>query len=475
MTHQFDPTSLREYDIRGIVGKALGPADAVAIGRGFATRIREAGGRRVVVGYDGRLSSPALEAALVSGLTAGGVDVVRIGLSTSPMLYYAEATLEVDGGIQVTGSHNPPEYNGFKIVQARAPFFGDAIQGLATLAATGAWSEGAGIVTAADVLDAYVARLVAGYAGGAYRVGWDTGNGASGPAIEKLVKLLPGEHHVLFVDVDGNFPNHHPDPTVESNLADLKRLVVEKNLHFGLAFDGDGDRIGAVDGLGRVIWGDQILSILVEPALREHPGAPIVADVKSSQALFDRIAALGGEPVMAPTGHSLMKTAMVRTGAPIGGELSGHLFFAGEYYGFDDAHYAAVRLIRAVHLSGQSLTELCDAMPALVATPDLRFPVDDARKFAVVDEVIARLQADGAEMTLTDGARVTTADGWWLLRASNTQAMLTVRAEAKDQAALDALLAEVDAQLAASGVIRDGQPRETTTPAEAGAQVERWK
>jgi phosphomannomutase len=454
MTHQFDPTSLREYDIRGIVGKALGPADAVAIGRGFATRIREAGGRRVVVGYDGRLSSPELEAALVSGLTAGGVDVVRIGLSTSPMLYYAEATLEVDGGIQVTGSHNPPEYNGFKIVQARAPFFGDAIQGLATLAATDAWSEGAGIVTTADVLDAYVARLVAGYAGGAYRVGWDTGNGASGPAIEKLVKLLPGEHHVLFVDVDGNFPNHHPDPTVESNLADLKRLVVEKNLHFGLAFDGDGDRIGAVDALGRVIWGDQILSILVEPALREHPGAPIVADVKSSQALFDRIAALGGEPVMAPTGHSLMKTAMTRTGAPIGGELSGHLFFAGEYYGFDDAHYAAVRLIRAVHLSGQSLTELCDAMPALVATPDLRFPVDDARKFAVVDEVIARLQADGVEMTLTDGARVTTADGWWLLRASNTQAMLTVRAEAKDQAAFDALLAEVDAQLAASGVVR---------------------
>ena len=459
MTHQFDPTSLREYDIRGIVGKALGPADAVAIGRGFATRIREAGGRRVVVGYDGRLSSPELEAALVDGLTAGGVDVVRIGLSTSPMLYYAEATLEVDGGIQVTGSHNPPEYNGFKIVQARAPFFGDAIQGLATLAATGAWSEGAGIVTTADVLDAYVARLVAGYAGGAYRVGWDTGNGASGPAIEKLVKLLPGEHHVLFADVDGNFPNHHPDPTVESNLADLKRLVVEKNLHFGLAFDGDGDRIGAVDGLGRVIWGDQILSILVEPALREHPGAPIVADVKSSQALFDRIAALGGEPVMAPTGHSLMKTAMTRTGAPIGGELSGHLFFAGEYYGFDDAHSAAVRLIRAVHLSGQSLTELCDAMPALVATPDLRFPVDDARKFAVVDEVIARLQAGGAEMTLTDGARVTTADGWWLLRASNTQAMLTVRAEAKDQAALDALLAEVDAQLAASGVIRGGQPK----------------
>ena len=454
MTHQFDPTSLREYDIRGIVGKALGPADAVAIGRGFATRIRAAGGHRVAVGYDGRNSSSALEAALVVGLTAGGVDVVRIGLSTSPMLYYAEATLEVDGGIQVTGSHNPPEYNGFKMVHAHAPFFGDDIQNLATLAASGAWSEGAGEVTTADVLDAYVARLMLGYAGGAYRIGWDTGNGAAGPVVEKLVQLLPGEHHMIFADVDGNFPNHHPDPTEEPNLADLKRLVVDKNLDFGLAFDGDGDRIGAVDGLGRVIWGDQILSILVEPALREHPGAPIVADVKSSQALFDRITALGGEPVMAATGHSLMKTAMTRTGAPLGGELSGHLFFAGEYYGFDDAQYAAVRLIRAVHLSGRSLTELHDAMPALVATPDLRFPVEDARKFAVVDEVIARLETKGAEMDLTDGARVTTPDGWWLLRASNTQAMLTVRAEAKSEAALATLLAQVDEQLAASDVTR---------------------
>ena len=454
MTHQFDPSALREYDVRGIVGKSLGPADATAIGRGFATRVRGIGGTRVAVGYDGRLSSPALEAALVAGLVAGGVDVVRIGLGPSPMLYYAEATLEVDGGIHVTGSHNPAEYNGFKMVLRHAPFFGDDIQDLAALAASGAWSEGAGVVTTVDLRDAYVGRLMAGYAGGAFRIGWDTGNGAAGPVIEALVKLLPGEHHVIFAEVDGNFPNHHPDPTEESNLADLKRLVTKNNLDFGLAFDGDGDRIGAVDGLGRVIWGDQILSILVEPALREHPGAPIVADVKSSQALFDRITALGGEPVMAATGHSLMKTAMTRTGAPIGGELSGHLFFAGEYYGFDDAHYAAVRLIRAVHLSGRSLTELRDAMPALVATPDLRFPVEDARKFAVVDEVIARLKSEGAEMDLTDGARVTTARGWWLLRASNTQAMLTVRAEAKDQAALDALLAEVDGQLSASCVVR---------------------
>ncbi len=454
MTHQFDPSALREYDVRGIVGKSLGPADATAIGRGFATRVRGIGGTRVAVGYDGRLSSPALEAALVAGLVAGGVDVVRIGLGPSPMLYYAEATLEVDGGIHVTGSHNPAEYNGFKMVLRHAPFFGDDIQDLAALAASGAWSEGAGVVTTVDLRDAYVGRLMAGYAGGAYRIGWDTGNGAAGPVIEALVKLLPGEHHVIFAEVDGNFPNHHPDPTEESNLADLKRLVTKNNLDFGLAFDGDGDRIGAVDALGRVIWGDQILSILVEPALREHPGASIVADVKSSQALFDRITALGGEAVMAPTGHSLMKTAMTRTGAPLGGELSGHLFFAGDYYGFDDAAYAAVRLIRAVHLSGQSLTALHDAMPALVATPDLRFPVDDAEKFAVVDAVVARLARDGAVVDLTDGARVTTPDGWWLLRASNTQTMLTVRAEARTADALASLLAAVDAHLAACGVAR---------------------
>ncbi|MBD8698653.1 MULTISPECIES: phosphoglucomutase/phosphomannomutase PgmG [Sphingomonas] len=454
MTHQFDPSALREYDVRGIVGKSLGPADATAIGRGFATRVRGIGGTRVAVGYDGRLSSPALEAALVAGLVAGGVDVVRIGLGPSPMLYYAEATLEVDGGIHVTGSHNPAEYNGFKMVLRHAPFFGDDIQDLAALAASGAWSEGAGMVTTVDLRDAYVGRLMAGYAGGAYRIGWDTGNGAAGPVIEALVKLLPGEHHVIFAEVDGNFPNHHPDPTEESNLADLKRLVTKNNLDFGLAFDGDGDRIGAVDALGRVIWGDQILSILVEPALREHPGAAIVADVKSSQALFDRITTLGGEAVMAPTGHSLMKTAMTRTGAPLGGELSGHLFFAGDYYGFDDAAYAAVRLIRAVHLSGQSLTALHDAMPALVATPDLRFPVDDAEKFAVVDAVVARLARDGAVVDLTDGARVTTPDGWWLLRASNTQAMLTVRAEARTDDALASLLAAVDAHLAACGVTR---------------------
>ncbi|MBX9814379.1 MAG: phosphomannomutase [Proteobacteria bacterium SG_bin5] len=456
-THNFHPTSLREYDIRGIVGQTLGEDDARAIGRGFATRVRRAGGTRVAVGYDGRVSSPALEAALIEGLTTSGVDVVRIGLGPTPMLYYAESVLEVDGGIQITGSHNPGNYNGFKMVLQHRPFYGADIQDLGAMAARGDWESGAGQVSEAAVLDDYVGRLMAGYAGGAFRIGWDAGNGAAGPAIEKLVKLLPGEHHLLFTDVDGNFPNHHPDPTEEKNLAQLRALVAEKKLDFGLAFDGDGDRIGAIDGEGRVIWGDQILSILAEPVLRELPGATIIADVKASQALYDRVAELGGEPLMWKTGHSLIKTKMKETGAPLAGEMSGHIFFAHDYYGFDDALYAAVRLIRAVHMIGRSLTAIKSAMPVMVNTPEMRFQVDETRKFAVIDEVLARLEAEGATIDRTDGARVNTPDGWWLLRASNTQDVLVARAEAKSQEGLDRLLAQIDAQLAASGLERGPQ------------------
>ncbi|WP_375390847.1 phosphoglucomutase/phosphomannomutase PgmG [uncultured Sphingomonas sp.] len=456
-THRFDPTVLREYDVRGVVGRTLFPADARALGRSFGTRIRRAGGTRVAVGYDGRVSSPELEAALVEGLTAAGVSVVRIGMGPTPMLYYAEATLEVDAGVQVTGSHNPADYNGFKMVLQHNSFFGEDIQDLARLAAEGDWEEGAGDVTEADVMDAYVGRLLAGYAGGSYRIGWDCGNGAAGPVIERLVKELPGEHHVLFPEVDGRFPNHHPDPTVEANLADLKQLVAEQGLDFGLAFDGDGDRIGAIDGAGRVIWGDQLLAILAEPVLRVEPGATIIGDVKASQALFDRIAELGGKPVMWKTGHSLIKTRMKETGAPLAGEMSGHIFFAQGYYGFDDAQYAAIQLIRAAHLIGRSMTEIKDAMPALVNTPEMRFQVDESRKFAVVDEVLDRLHTDGAEVNAIDGARVSTADGWWLLRASNTQDVLVARAEAKDQSGLDRLVAEIDRQLALSGLTRGEQ------------------
>jgi len=461
MTHTFHPTSLREYDIRGIIGETLGPDDARAIGRGFATKLVEAGGKKVAVGYDGRVSSPMLEHALCEGLTASGCDVVRIGMGPTPMLYYAEASAEdVDGGIQITGSHNPANYNGFKMVFQGRPFFGEDILELGRMAQAGAWASGTGTTEVREVMPAYVDRLVEGIAGiggeqlSRLRIGWDAGNGAAGPALEALVAKLPGEHFTLFTEVDGNFPNHHPDPTEEKNLEDLRRLVAEKSLDFGVAFDGDGDRIGAIDGQGRVVWGDQLLMIYAEDLLRQVPGATIIADVKASRALFERVAELGGKPLMWKTGHSLIKSKMKQTGAPLAGEMSGHVFFAHDYYGYDDALYAAIRLIAACARLGKSLTELRSAMPPLVNTPELRFQVDESRKFAVIDEVKQRLSGDGADVDATDGVRVSTPDGWWLLRASNTQDVLVARAESGDQAGLDRLLAQIDAQLAASGLER---------------------
>jgi phosphomannomutase len=457
MTHRFNPTSLREYDIRGIVGETLGEADAYAVGRTFGTLIRRNGGTRVAVGRDGRLSSPSLEAELMRGLTESGVDVTRIGLGPTPMLYYAEAELEVDGGIQITGSHNPGHYNGFKMVFFHSAFFGQDIQKLGRMAAEADWEEGSGNVTEVDIVDMYVDRLLQDFDGQPYRIGWDAGNGAAGPVLERLVQRLPGEHYTLFTEVDGTFPNHHPDPTVEANLADLKALVAEKQLDFGIAFDGDADRIGAIDGMGRVIWGDQLLAVLAEPVLRELPGSTIIADVKASQALYDRIAELGGKPLMWKTGHSLIKTKMKETGSPLAGEMSGHIFFKHQWYGFDDAIYAGIRLIRAVSQLGGSLTDIRSNMQEMINTPEMRFQVDESRKFPVVDEILARLKAQGANVDPTDGARVNTEDGWWLLRASNTQDVLVARAEAKSEEGLDRLVAQIDEQLEASGLSRGPQ------------------
>jgi len=472
MHHNFDPTILREYDIRGIIGETLGADDARAIGRSFGTMLRraeEAGGAdsapKVAVGYDGRVSSPMLEHALVEGLSASGCDVVRVGMSATPMLYYAEASAEdVKGGIQITGSHNPPNYNGIKMVFQGRPFFGADIQALGTMARTGDWTDGAGEVTSRDILSEYVERMLEGLAGvdaeklSSLKVGWDAGNGAAGPALEALAARLPGEHHLLFTDVDGHFPNHHPDPTVEENLTDLRALVAEKSLDFGVAFDGDGDRIGAIDGEGRVIWGDQLLMIYAEDVLKTHQGQTIIADVKASRALFDHVAQHGGEPLMWKTGHSLIKSKMKETSSPLAGEMSGHIFFADTYYGFDDALYAGVRLLAASARLGRSVTELRGAIPDMLNTPEMRFQVDEARKFPAMAEITERLTTEPGEsveeVNATDGVRVNTADGWWLLRASNTQDVLVARAESDTEEGLERLIAQIDEQLSLSGLER---------------------
>ncbi|HEV7543626.1 MAG TPA: phosphomannomutase/phosphoglucomutase, partial [Reyranella sp.] len=335
--HQFDPSILREYDIRGIVGGSVHAADAQAIGRTFGTMVRRqlgsrGGGSRVALGYDGRLSSPELAAACIEGLTAAGVDVINIGVAATPMLYFAVYHFEADGGIQITGSHNPPDYNGFKMMMGKKSFFGPDIQTLGALAGKGDWESGQGKAEKKDILADYAARLLRDVKPGKkLKVAWDVGNGAVGVSIRAVVDKLPGEHFVLNEKVDGTFPAHHPDPTVPENLVQLMAEVKQRGCDLGIAFDGDGDRIGAIDGKGRILWGDQLLVLWARDVLKTHPGATIIADVKASQVLFDEIARAGGKPMMFKTGHSLIKSKMAEIGAPLAGEMSGHIFFADTF------------------------------------------------------------------------------------------------------------------------------------------------
>ena len=453
--HRFDTTVLREYDIRGIVGKTLKPEDAFAIGRCFGSVVVRAGGGRVAVGYDGRVHSPELEAQLVAGLRACGLEVLRIGLCATPMLYFAAYDQEADGAVMVTGSHNPPDYNGFKMMIGRKPFYGAAIQDIGRMAAEGdVVPEKAGTDHAVDIAGRYADRVLQDWDGGErkLRVVWDPGNGSAGPIVKALAARLPGTHFVINGDVDGTFPNHHPDPTVARNLEQLIAEVVREKADLGIAFDGDGDRIGVVDNEGHILFGDQLLIVLARDVLKSRPGATIIADVKASQVLFDEVAKAGGTPLMWKTGHSLIKAKMAETGSPLAGEMSGHIFFADKWYGFDDAPYSAVRLLGIMARMPESLSAVRAALPQVINTPELRFNCEEARKFEVVREVKERLAAEGAKVQAVDGVRVLTEDGWWLLRASNTQAVLVARCEATSEAGLERLKAQLVKQLIASGL-----------------------
>src|ERR1700712_1015490 len=454
-THQFESTVLREYDIRGIVGRTLHTADAFAIGRVFGSIVARSGGKRGAVGYDGRLHSPELEQALGAGLRASGMEALRIGRGPTPMLYYAATTQETDGAVMVTGSHNPADYNGFKMMLGRKPFFGEQILQIGTLAAAGdVVPEATGEERTIDIADDYIARLLADWDGGdrMLKVVWDNGNGAAGDVLAKLVESLPGEHVVLNGTIDGRFPAHHPDPTVPANLAELIAAVRAQGADVGIAFDGDADRIGLVDDSGEILFGDQLMVVLARDVLKSHPGATIIADVKASQVLFGEITKAGGTPMMWKTGHSLIKSKMAETGSPLAGEMSGHIFFADRWYGFDDALYAAVRTLGIVARMNSSLSAVGEALPHVINTPEVVFDCDDRRKFAVIQEVAARLSAEGAKVSLIDGVRVQTADGWWLLRASNTQAVLVARCEATTLEGLERLKAALVKQLSESGL-----------------------
>lgn len=454
--HQFAPSILREYDIRGVVGQTLTVNDAQAIGESFGTVVRQLGGFRVCIGCDGRVHSPALYEALCKGLQSTGINVIGIGVGPTPMLYFADRIFESDGAIMVTGSHNSAEYNGFKLVLGHRPFFGDDIQSLSHLAGEGEFCDGEGRRSNVDIVGKYVNALDSSSIARPLKVAWDPGNGAAADIITKLVARLPGHHIVINGDIDGTFPNHHPDPTIPENLEQLAETVVREHCTFGVAFDGDGDRIGVIDDEGEIMWGDQILSLIAEDVLHANPGATIIADVKASQVLFDRITELGGKAIMWKTGHSLIKTKMAETGALLAGEMSGHLFFADRYFGFDDALYAAIRFLEVQASRTQPLSFYRKALSRVYNTPELRIECGDEQKFKVLAAIEKAVAQSSAEALTIDGVRVTTADGWWLLRASNTQPALVARCESSTLHGLAALKATLVGHLNAAGVTIPG-------------------
>ncbi|MDG1709434.1 MAG: phosphomannomutase/phosphoglucomutase [Emcibacteraceae bacterium] len=455
--HQFNSSILREYDVRGIVGDTLTSLDAEFLGKAFATMVIRGGGKRICLGFDGRLTSPELEGKLLKGLLSTGLDVVRIGLGPSPMLYYSVFELDTDGGVMITGSHNPPDYNGFKMMIGKGGCFGEQIQELGRISASGDFEVGHGKVDSFDIVEKYVDRLLydvdlTALAKSNISAAWDMGHGATGDIVRSIVEKLPGKHSLLFEEIDGLFPAHHPDPTVAENLVDLQNAVVKNDHDLGVAFDGDGDRIGVVDQKGEIIWADQLMAILAEEILNELPGSTIIGDVKCSQVFYDHVEKCGGKAVMWKTGHSLIKSKLSELNAPLAGEMSGHIFYKHKFYGFDDAVYVALRLLNIVATTDGGMEELRLKLPQMVNTPEMRIECNEGRPFEIVDEVIGRLKDAGVVYNDLDGARVTTQDGWWLLRASNTQNVVVARCEGHDKDALGRIYANLKDQLILSGI-----------------------
>lgn len=457
-THSLHRSILREYDIHGVIGETLNNSDAYAIGKAFGTMIKRKNGKTVCVGYDGRLSSPDMTHAVVDGLVSTGLAVIRIGMGPTPMLYFAADVLNTDGGIMVTGSHKPADYNGFKMVMNNQPFFGEDIQELGRICAEGDYVEGKGFAIWCTLMEEYVARVAEGFDGlRGLKVAWDAANGATGPFIHGITRLIDGEHIILNAKVDGTFPNHSPDPTAPECLEQLKNIVLTEKCDLGIAFDGDGNRLGVIDNKGEIIRADQLMILLSQDLLTNHPGAKIIADVKSSNVLFEQIETMGGEAVMCKTGHSLIKKKMKECGALLAGEMSGHIYFNDRYYGFDDALYAAVRLLGILARTEQTLAEKKALYPAVVNTPELRLPCKEDKQFKVIEEVRKRLLAKGLDINDIDGVRVSLPYGWWLLRASNTEDVLVARCEASDRINLDIIQEEMLTELRIAGVMNDLQ------------------
>ncbi len=425
----------REYDIRGKVDQDLTVEVAEAIGKAYGTMVKRTGGKKVVSGRDGRLSGPKLQEALIKGILSTGLDVVDIGVTPTPVMYFSLFKLEgIDGGIQVTGSHNPPEFNGFKICVGKETIYGPKIQELRELIEKEDFESGSGEKTSYDILPTYLNFLKENInVKKPLKIVIDCGNGVTALTAPFAFKDQGCEVTSLYCEVDGTFPNHFPDPTVAENIKDLRAKVLEIGADFGVGYDGDGDRIGVIDDKGNVLWGDQLLIIFARDILQKHPGATIIGEVKCSQVMYDEIARLGGKPIMWKTGHSLIKNKMKEEKALLAGEMSGHIFFADRFFGFDDAVYASLRLAEIVASADTPLSEMLKDLPKMVSTPEIRVECPDEKKFEIVRRLTEKLKAEGLNVIDIDGARVIFEDGWGLVRASNTQPVLVLRFEAKDE------------------------------------------
>jgi phosphomannomutase len=452
--HLFHPSILRQYDVRGIYGTVLSEQDAYAIGFCFGKVVASSGTASLVIARDGRISSPALEKSLIQGAQDAGIDCVLIGLVPTPALYFAVKHLYAGGGIMITGSHNEGHHNGFKMVLADRPFYGQDIQALQDLAKAMEPHAQKGHISHINITEPYITRLMQDYrAPRPLKVVWDAGNGASGQLLEELVQRLPGEHTVLFSEIDGNFPHHHPDPTVPENLTHLQEAVAHHKADLGIAFDGDGDRVGAVDNEGNIFFGDQLMILFSRDVLAHHPGASIIFDVKCSDLLEQDIHAHGGNPIRWSTGHSLIKAKMAETKAVLAGEMSGHIFFADRYYGYDDAIYSAIRLLNIVGHMTKTLSDFYHSMPTLYQTPEVRIPCTAQQKEQVIQFITQSLKASqNQKVSFLDGVRVSNDDGWWLLRASHTQDVLSCRCESKSPSGLDTLKQTIRTYLSKFGI-----------------------
>ncbi len=454
----------REYDIRGVVDEELTDESAEQIGRAYSTVARSRGAKTVSVGRDGRLSSPALHARLIAGLTAGGLNVIDIGVCPTPLVYFSLHRLPVDGGIMITGSHNAAEYNGFKLCIGKSALHGEGIQELRTTLESGRLSTGSGTVSEHPIIPEYLAYLKDQFAhvdGSRLRVVVDAGNGAASLVAGQALAQLGCTVTELYCDLDGRFPNHHPDPTVTENLKDLIRKVRETGAHVGMGYDGDADRIGAVDEKGNILWGDRLMVVYARDILETNPGSTIISEVKASQHLYDDIKKRGGRPIMWKTGHSLIKAKMKEERAALAGEMSGHMFFADRYFGYDDAIYASCRLIEILAKRKKPLSALVSDLPVSCVTPEIRVDCPDAVKFDLVKRVQTRLLASVdahaplgtsgltiRDVVTIDGIRAIFNDGWGLIRASNTQPALVLRFEAGSEAQLASIRAAIEGELA---------------------------